>query len=37
MKSSAGMILARADQDEDFKKCCMKSKRYDGANRGEYF
>ncbi len=37
MKSSAAMIRARAEVDADFKKCCLKSGRYDGAERGEYF
>jgi len=26
-----------AGQGVDFKKCCLQSGRYDGANRGEYF
>jgi hypothetical protein len=37
MKSSAVMTRARAKVDADFKKCCMKSGRFDGAERGEYF
>ena len=37
MKSSGATIRARAVLDADFKKCCMTSGLYDGANRGEYF
>lgn len=37
MKSSVAMIRARAEADADFKRCCLKSGKHDGANRGEYF
>jgi len=36
-RSSAATIYARAAPDAGFKACCMKSGRYDGANRGHYF
>jgi len=36
-KNLGGEIFARAAQGADFKKRCMKSKRYDAAVRDEYF
>ena len=31
------MTRARADQDAAFKNCCLRSGRYDGANRNHFF
>jgi hypothetical protein len=36
-KSLAVTTLVRADQDAAFKKCCLRSGRYDGANRNHFF
>src|ERR1700690_3762850 len=36
-RSSAAMTLALAAQDTAFKKCCLLSGRYDGANRNHFF
>jgi hypothetical protein len=36
-KSSAATIPAPAAQDTDFKRCCMRSGRYDGVPRDYYF
>jgi hypothetical protein len=36
-KSSAGTTCARAAPGEDFKRCCLQSGRYDGAQRAYYF
>jgi len=29
--------FAPADQDTGFKRCCLKSKRFDGSQRDDYF
>jgi hypothetical protein len=31
------MTLARVDQGAAFKNCCLRSGRYDGANRNHFF
>jgi hypothetical protein len=31
------MTFAHVGSDADFKLCCMKSGRFDGANRGHFF
>jgi hypothetical protein len=31
------MTFARAAQESAFKKCCMKSGKYDGVNRNYFF
>ena len=36
-KSWAAMTLARVVQDAAFKNCCLRSGRYDGANRNHFF
>jgi hypothetical protein len=36
-KNSAATIPARADQSNGFKRCCLASSRYDGAERDHYF
>jgi hypothetical protein len=36
-KSSVATTSARADQDAGFKRCCLQSGRYDGAERAHYF
>src|SRR5581483_2804526 len=36
-RSSVATTLARAVQDAAFKKCCLHSGRYDGANRNHFF
>jgi len=36
-KSSAATTSARAVRGGYFKRCCMKSGRYDGAERNHYF
>ena len=35
-RSSAAMILARVAAASRFKKCCMRSERFDGVNREHY-
>jgi hypothetical protein len=35
-RNSAGTILAPAGQGVPFKKCCMQTRRYDGAQRNHY-
>ena len=37
MKSSAARTSARVVQDAAFKKCCLRSGRYDGARRNHFF
>jgi hypothetical protein len=36
-RSSGATICALAAADRDFKRCCLRSGRYDGANRNHYF
>jgi hypothetical protein len=36
-RSSVATICARAAPDGDFKACCLRSGRHDGANRNDYF
>jgi hypothetical protein len=36
-RSSGATICARAVRGDCFKRCCMKSGRYDGAERNYYF
>src|SRR5258708_39433952 len=36
-RSSVAMTPAHADQHAAFKKCCLRSGRYDGANRNHFF
>jgi hypothetical protein len=36
-KSSAATTYAHADRDEGFKRCCLKTGRFDGAVRDHYF
>jgi hypothetical protein len=36
-KSSDEKISVLADQDKDFKKCCLSTGRYDGSQRNYFF
>jgi hypothetical protein len=33
MREKLGRIFVRVDQDEDFRRCCLKSGRLDGSLR----
>jgi hypothetical protein len=37
MRSSVATTSARAVQDAAFKKCCLRSGKYDGAKRKHFF
>jgi len=37
IENSGAMTFARAAPGTGFKGCCMRSGRYDGSNRDDYF